>query len=244
APAGEAAAEALRAGDAQALPEAVDDDAATFEHRDAGVLEDLGDLVLGVRVVVVVTEYRDHGYGQPAELRRHAARLVTGAVPGQVTGEQQHVGLVPDGLECRAEPAQHVPVEVDVTDRGDPHTARRAAGDVVSHSSSTSSGSCTRVTPMSQCTVRSGNFSATTRSITALRSWLSTSPDRASPPSSRWITRMPSSATRSSSASTRCTWLSVYVSTFIPTPPLVLGAVRSSSSPRPAISHSTGPGSP
>src|SRR5262249_33487405 len=48
APAGEAAAEALRAGDAQALPEAVDDDAATFEHHDAGVPEDLGDLVLGV----------------------------------------------------------------------------------------------------------------------------------------------------------------------------------------------------
>ena len=76
--------------------------------------------VLLVAVVVVVAEHRDHRHAEAAELRGDAARLVDRAVPGQVAGEQQHVGALRAVAPARAGTAEHVLVHVDVADGGDP----------------------------------------------------------------------------------------------------------------------------
>src|SRR6185312_16067916 len=123
----------------------------------------------------------------------------------EVAGQQEQVGLPAEVLQRRAVAAGHVGVEVDVPDRRDPHTPFVGTG----HSSSTSSGSCTRVRPMLHCTGRSGNASATTWQIVARRSALSTSPTSAMPESVR-TNRMPCSVMRSSSASRCCSSPSTY----------------------------------
>ena len=61
----EAAAETLHAGD----PDAVDFARIAVEHHDAGVDEDLADLVFLSRLVVVVAEHRDNRHGDASSSR-------------------------------------------------------------------------------------------------------------------------------------------------------------------------------
>src|SRR5690606_25667978 len=105
-------------------------------------------------------------YRQAPELAGHALRLLSRPVPGQVAGNQQHVGALTEAVEGGPEPAEHVPVHVHISHRGDPDHVI-ASG---------SPGGPAATTAISLCTNRCGNSSATRRPISARRSSLSTEP--------------------------------------------------------------------
>ena len=83
----EAAAEPLDAGDADAVHLA----RVAVEHHDAGVGENLADLVGFARLDVVVAEDRHRRYGDASEFACEHPRFLRQAVVGEIAGNQQHV---------------------------------------------------------------------------------------------------------------------------------------------------------
>jgi hypothetical protein len=74
--------------------------ARALEHGDPGRLQQPGDVVLAVALVIVVAEYGDHGYAEVAELGGDDFGLLDGAVLGQVAGQQQASALAPISSRC------------------------------------------------------------------------------------------------------------------------------------------------
>ena len=76
------------------------------EHPDAGLAQDLPDLVLLAALEVVVAQHADHRDAHRAvDLARQALRLLGQAVVGQVAAEHQHVRVAAGpGLLTSAEP--------------------------------------------------------------------------------------------------------------------------------------------
>jgi hypothetical protein len=91
----------------------------TFEDVDASALEHRDDLLDFFGVMVVVPEHRIARYRHGEQLVDEDARLVGGSTSGEVAADQQHVGVVGDVFEVRAEPASRVGPDVDVGGRGD-----------------------------------------------------------------------------------------------------------------------------
>jgi hypothetical protein len=166
--AGEPAAEALHPRHAQPLAPGVQDHALALQDVQAVLAQHRRDLVLLVAVVVVVAEHGDDRHGQLGELVGDDVRLLDGAVPGQVTGEQEHVGVAPEVFQRGAQAPAGVLAQMDVPDGGDPDHC----------SVSRSIGSSTSTTRTSLCTCRSGASSVTTSVRRSRRSAVITSPRR------------------------------------------------------------------
>ena len=90
---GEAAPEALGAGHAHPGTGDLDHHLAAFEDVGTGAGEDGGDLVGLVAVVVVVAQHRYHRYGQLLQFAGKGTGLGRGAQPGQVSRQQEKVGV-------------------------------------------------------------------------------------------------------------------------------------------------------
>src|SRR5690606_2461279 len=178
--AGEAAAEAFHAGDADAAARELEHDVLTLEHRHADALEVRADRVLRVLVVVVIAEHGDGRHADVRDLLRHQPAFLARAVLRQVARDQQHVRVLLDRGEAAAQLAAHVEPDVHVADRGDADypTVSGVPGSVyfAIHSSSTSSTS-------------GGSTSRATSHAARLRSSDDTSPIRwALPPATLTIT--------------------------------------------------------
>ena len=85
----------------------------------ADPLEDGRDLVGLVGVVVVIAEHGHHRYVDVNQLVGQGFGLLPSAHPGQVTGQQQEVGSLPEMLEVGAQRPGGVRCEVDVSGSGD-----------------------------------------------------------------------------------------------------------------------------
>jgi hypothetical protein len=111
----EAAAEALHAGEADAVHHV----RVAVEHRHADVAQGVGHHLGRAALVVVVAEHRDGREAQRAELLHQHARLLGGAVVGEVAAEEEHVGAFGHLGEDRGERAVRRLADVHVAHGGD-----------------------------------------------------------------------------------------------------------------------------
>src|SRR5690606_7307329 len=118
-PSGEAQPEPLGARDPEAALRQVQHHALTLEHDQAGAAKELGNLLGTIAVVVVVAQDSHHRDGEATVLIRHDLRLVDRAVPGEVTGEQQHARVLVDILQPGSVTTHEVRPEMHVSDGGD-----------------------------------------------------------------------------------------------------------------------------
>src|SRR5215218_1241317 len=182
---GEAAAEPLGPGDPDPAATDLDDHRVALQDLDAGVLQDLGDRVLLVGVVVVVAE---HGHGRhpdAGQLLGQDLGLLGPAPVGQVAGQQEHVGVVGQPGQAGGQPAGRVQADMDVADGRDPDHGRV----------STNGSAASSPTEVRLRTSRPGRALATTSPTAAWRSGVATVPVR--------ITSRPSTLTSSSSSAVR-----------------------------------------
>ena len=100
-------------------PPHLDDDAGPVEHRDPTGLEDLGDLVALVAVQIVIAEHGDRRQRHVAELVDHHADLVDRSATGEISRQQQEVGLHRRGGERGPDDTAHIGADMDVADGGD-----------------------------------------------------------------------------------------------------------------------------
>ena len=83
-----AATEALDTGDSEFDAVQVDGGGGSVEHRDPGIVEELGNAGRFAGVMVVVAEHGDDRDRDLGEFGDHATRLVVGADLGQISGEE------------------------------------------------------------------------------------------------------------------------------------------------------------
>ena len=100
-------------------PDAADFGGLAIEHGDAGLGQNLADLVLPARFVVVIAEHGDDGHlDGRRQLARENPRFVGQPVVGEVAAEHQDVGGAGDLGKQRLKSTLRVPRDVDVSHRG------------------------------------------------------------------------------------------------------------------------------
>jgi hypothetical protein len=115
--AAEAARETFDAGKAHAF----DLRGFAVKHRHTGVDENLPDLVLLARLVIVIPEdCDDRNLDCGRELTGEDARFVRQAVIGEIAAQRQHIRAAADLGEKGLESALRVPRDVNVANRGHP----------------------------------------------------------------------------------------------------------------------------
>jgi hypothetical protein len=124
----EAADEPLRTDDADGNTVHIEHRRRALEHRDPGSGEQLDDLSLPVRVVVVVPEHRDDRRLHGARDIGEHLRLLWQPVRRQIAGEQDHVGIGVDLLECGLDVATGLLAAVDVRRSSNPDSSGAHAG--------------------------------------------------------------------------------------------------------------------
>ena len=127
-PAAEAAAESLHAREANPLDLA----RLAIEHDPTSPGEDLPDLVLLVRLVIVIPQDGDDRRLHPLrDFLHQRRRLFDKTVVGQVAAEKQHVGLLGNLGEERLERPRRGLCAMQVADRRNPHNVdfTRIGGD-------------------------------------------------------------------------------------------------------------------
>ena len=122
--ASESAAEALHPCEADVL----EHPAVAVEDLHAGVAEDLRDLFVLPRLVVVVSENGEHRHLHHGELFGENVRFFGKAVVGEITAEEEQIGASLELREERSQMAGEVLGAVEIADRSDTDRSRLAHG--------------------------------------------------------------------------------------------------------------------
>ena len=117
--AGEAAAEAFRAGDAERHAVDLKGRAFAFEHHRAGALHLVAHAVGVITMVIMITKHDDDRNLYDADLFGKHARLIALAMRRQVAANQQHVRRLVHMAPVVAQPPARIRREMNVGNRRD-----------------------------------------------------------------------------------------------------------------------------